>query len=258
MNAARILLPLLGAATLASASPTPDQPSNLKVTPTRIEVSTFFNGATLGVEGVIPGGCRAAVVLRGKEANVELKRRGRVWGLVWMNVGDVSFASVPTAYLALCDERLCDLAPYPVRARLVIGLNALEDHVVGASADDSRRILFRELVKLREKEGLFGVGESAVKLLPRPDGALALSTALRVPARIPEGEYEVQLWSFRDGDGALLGTADVTVEQVGATRFLSVLARTHGLLFGLLAVAIALAAGLITGMVFGLGAKKGH
>jgi uncharacterized protein (TIGR02186 family) len=257
MNATTIVLPLLAAAALADAAAA-DQRPTLTVTPTRIGVSTFYSGAELGVDAVLPAGYRTAVVLHGKESTVDLKRRGRVWGLIWMNVGDVSFERVPAAYLVVSDERLCDLASYPVRARLVLGLNALEDHSLGAGADDERRLLFRELVKLREKEGLFGVAESAVKLQLMADGSQALHTALQLPARIPEGEYELQLWGFHDGDGILLGTTGVTVEQVGATRFLSDLARAHGLLFGLLAVAIALATGLLTGMVFGLGAKKGH
>jgi uncharacterized protein (TIGR02186 family) len=248
------LTALICAAPPAAAAPT----GSLRVAPNLVEVGASFNGSVLRVDGVVPRGYGAAVVLRGPDRDVRLKRKGKVWGVLWMNVGEVSFDHVPSAYLLATSGPICELAPAEARARLGVGLDVLTKFALTDPANAETRTLFGELVRLREGQGLYALREGALHIDGRPGDDTRFHGELRLPACIPEGSYEVGLVGFRAGEGLPLAAARVTVEEVGMIRILAGLARDHGLIFGLLAVAVALAMGLLTGVVFGLGGKRGH
>jgi uncharacterized protein (TIGR02186 family) len=244
----------------ATASPetAPGGAASLEVTPATVGVHAFFNGATLRVEGFAPAADDLALVLSGPRGKVELKRKGKVWGVLWMNVGEVSFQDVPSVYMLAASRPLCDLAPSEVRARLGLGTDALAAHCAHACAEKEGERLFAELVKLKQHEGLYGAAQEALLTTPPDRGKKHYSANFSLPARIPVGTYSVVLWGFAGGAGTPLAEAEVRVASVGVIHDIAELARTHGLLYGVLAVVIALVTGLITGVVFGLGGKKGH
>jgi len=61
----------------------------LLVDPPRVSARLFYHGETVRVLGSVPGGHEVAIVIRGSEAPVELKLKGKVGGIIWANVGDV-------------------------------------------------------------------------------------------------------------------------------------------------------------------------
>lgn len=232
--------------------------ATLQVVPSTVAVHTFFNGATLRIEGVAPAADDLALVLSGPRGNVELKRKGKVWGVLWMNVGEVSFQDVPSVYMLASSRAVSDLATYDVRTRLGLGADALGAHCARTCAEQEGERLFAELVKLKQHEGLYGAAQEALLTTPGEGGRKRYSATFLLPARIPVGTYSVVLWGFRDGAGTVLAQGEVNVASVGVIHDIAALARSHGLLYGILAVIIALVTGLITGVVFGLGSKKGH
>jgi hypothetical protein len=242
----------------------------IRIEPASIEVGMFYRGTTVRVEGTAPAGFRLALVCVGPEGKVELKRKGKVWNLLWMNVGSVTFERVPSLYLASVDpeearsERPSEL-PLP-------GYDGVEAQVLPADADEGTRGLFRELVKLRERERLFSQtklrreipsdeaatpGGAARVGLEGPARPNRVSADFALPASAPPGTYEVRIIGFRDGASEILATERLTVARVGLARLVTSMARSHGLVYGILSVAAALAAGLLSGVLF-TGAKKGH
>jgi hypothetical protein len=89
-----------------------------------------------------------------------------------------------------------------------------------------------------------------------PDQASFFRDAVHIPARAPADTYTVQVLSFRDGK--LLGRARDTfeIEEGSFVGFVSSLAETHGLAYGIFAVVVAVAAGLLVGFLFGSTRKK--
>lgn len=230
----------------------------MTIDPTEVGVGTFYSGTTVSVEGVIPAGHGAAVACVGKAGPVELKRKGRVLGILWMNVGDVAFEDVPSVYVLSTSGRLTELAPRPVLQELQVGYGALEARATRSLEDGDAQGMFGELLKLKESERLYSYNEGGVRLGPEEGGAVHVSARCLLPARAPSGEYEIRLLVFKEGRGELLHVARLNLTHVGATAFISSLARRHGLLYGVLAVVIALVVGLLTGFVFGLAGKTGH
>ncbi len=253
----RALVPAL-AATAAFVLPPPAGPRDpdVKVEPSRVEMTMLYRGSSVHVSASVPTGAQVAIVLAGGERDLDLKRKGKVLGLIWMNVGDVRFEAVPSLYLLRTTCPLSQLAGPEVRERLGLGLDALGSRSARAAADPS---LFRELARLEWRDGLWNVAEAAVTLRAAASGDTTLAEAdFLLPARTPPGEYRVRVYTFADGEAELAGEAGLRVEQAGVAALISDLAQRHGLLYGILAVVIAGAAGLLTGVVFGLGSKKGH
>jgi len=224
----------------------------LYVQPTRVDINLFYGGATIQVRAHVPASMALALVLEGRRAPLTVKRKGRVWGMLWMNVGDVEFDEVPTTYLLATSARLPDLAPRVELERLGLGYEALALAARGNAGD------FRELIKLKEKDGLFSVAEGSLRLEPGNGTYSRLSASLRLSAKAPAGQYEIRLFGFQGGEGRCLDSTGLVLEPVGFVRDLHVLATERGLLYGCVAVVVALIAGLATGLVFGRGAGKGH
>jgi uncharacterized protein (TIGR02186 family) len=244
----------------ASAEPSADAPcdlaggapaKNLSVQPTQVPIGLFYGGAELHVSAELPADMPAVVLIRGDSAPLSVKKKGKVWGVLWMNVGDAAFERVPEVYILASSAPLKDLADEETLDRAGLGYRAL------ARASGGDEALFGEVVKLAESEGLFSVRDDGVK--KRSEAGVAhLEASLPISARVPAGKYTVQVVGFENGAPRCLGSTPVTLEQTGLAQSLRTIAYDHGLLYGILAVVVALLAGIATGLVFGKGASKGH
>jgi hypothetical protein len=248
---------LLATAALTAALAVPERLSpgvqSVQVEPSRVAVKMMYHGATLHVTAPVRDGADVAIVVEGGERDLALKRKGKVLGLIWMNVGDVTFEGVPDVYLLRTSCPLVDLADPEVLQELGLGFGALGR---GAAASDP--ILRSELVRLKMRDRLWGVAEGVVTLEPGDRGAKHAVADFFLPAKAAPGEYRVRVYGFEAGEGSLLGESTVQVSRGGVAAFISELSLHHGLLYGILAVVVAACAGLLTGVVFGLGGGKGH
>lgn len=227
----------------------------IQLVPEQVEASLFFNGAKVEVQGTVLPGYEVAILCRGEASHLALRRKGKVWGVLWMSVGDVAFDHIPSLYLLNTSAPLASLAPPAVLEQLGIGYPAL---AALAGQDGEEQPFFQELVKIKEKEGIFAVHEGTVKLLPGAGGIRQVRAECALPSTVPMEGYEVQLFGFKEGTGELLCSKVMEVKQVGVAKFISSLVQSHPLLHGFFAVIVAVAAGLLTGVVLGGSSKKGH
>jgi len=234
--------------------------------PEHVEITLFYGGANIEVAAQVPAGYEVAVRLMARPERLELKRLGKKAGVLWMGVGDASFENIPVVYQVLTSAPLVDLGPQPERARWKLGYDALvPDTAPGAS-------LRAELVGLKEHEGLFAVRESALQrgnprdaskipLLsnatagdlgspPASDASVLMRGSFHLPARVPAGDYALDLIGFKDHRAVHLASAALHVEQVGVVRTVRELALDHGLFYGIGACLVAIVAGLVTGRLF--------
>jgi uncharacterized protein (TIGR02186 family) len=254
------LMGLLAATAAAVSTPAPQLgDGQLTVEPARVEVTMLYTGRTVRVTTSAPAGARVAISVAGNVRSLELKRKGKFLGLIWMNVGDVTFPALPELYLLRTTGPLMDLAEPDVLSRLGIGWEALRRQARDTAALPG---LFGELVALKERDGLWDIQESGVTTEPSGEGTVRATAEFFLPTKAPPGDYRVLAYAFGEGEaeaeGTLLGEGRLQVAQVGIAAFIMNLARNHGLLYGVLAVLAAGAAGLLTGVVFGLGDRKGH
>ena len=232
--------------------------STFTVTPESVSVGLFYGGTRVRVEGFLPVGDEAAIVCVGDETSLNLKKIGKVWGLLWMTVGKVKFDRISEFYNLATSTDIKRLAAPPVLEKLGIGYQALMDNSLKEKKDPENRRLFGEMIKLKEHEGIFNIGEKKVVIAPGDGAVSKVSADLRIPPNTPMGDYTIKVFSFRNGQGSLVFSKAITVRQVGLVALVGSLAMKYGMLYGIVSVFIALFAGLLTGFLFGLGSKGGH
>jgi len=230
----------------------PGPAEKVSVEPGEIDIDLLYSGSRPVVRAEVPAVPMVAVRLMGHRERLELKRKGKVWGFLWLSVGDVTLEEVPVAYLLATSAPLARLVPAGEGGVPTLGYPALAA-VAGADAE-----YFPELVKLKEREGLFGIDEGGAELTSIDSATASVTASFDLPARIPAGDYTIDVLGFENGAERRLATTTLHVEHAGLARTLRSLALEHGLLYGVSAVAVALLAGVLTGFVFGLKSGKGH
>ena len=225
----------------------------LTVEPARVEIGLLYGGVDLAVSTEVEPGVEVAVLVTGPSSELVLREQARRWGLFWAPAGEVRFDDVPSLYLLRTTTALEGLAPAHVLEDLGIGYPSLHATLGRETRDD----LFRELIVLKESEGLFSVtvasdeGRGATTT-----GGSSFQTTLHIPARAPASTYSVWLFAFRDGQLLARAADTLELEEAGFVKFVSSLAETHGLAYGVFAVVVAVAAGLLVGFLFGSTRKK--
>jgi hypothetical protein len=229
----------------------------LNIEPDHIQVGFFYGGQKISVRANVPAGDYVLLKVKGATRKLDLKKKGKVFGFLWMNVGEVVYEDVPGLYIIRSSYKLTDLAPANVLQQLEIGYDALKAKIVKAP-DGEAGMLFGDLIKLKEGEGMFNIVEGGIRHAPMPGGREQIATEFLLTPKAPVGEYLVELYGFKDGSGTLLGSGSITLEQDHMIRFITSMVGNHSLLYGCLAVMVAIVAGLLTGVIFGLGKGKAH
>lgn len=227
------------------------QSTGISVAPDHVGIDLLFGGADLSVRAEVPPGDAVGVRLTGPREQLRLQRKGRVWGVLWTGVEEVTIDDVPAVYLLAASAPLTDLARPEDLATHDLGYAALVADA-GSNGD-----VFRELIKLKENQDLYAESVGDVLLTEGgANGAATLTASFRLPARVPPGTYTIELFGFQGREIRPLGSTTFQVEHTGLARALHQLALQHGLLYGCAAVIIAVIAGLLTGLVFGLRSGK--
>jgi len=230
-----------------------------KISPQEIEITSFYHGATLRIEGTVPSHSDVAVLLIGEEETHTLQRKDRV-GPFWMNVDTVSVEGAPTMYyLATTTVAEESIASFETLADYHIGYNALKEMITIQQAhSESPTSLFPEFIKLKEHTGLYRRFPHVIRLEPSIEGWANFAFSLPIPPLVPPGELKLEMHCFKEGQPVLSESSELLVRKAGMPEKLSNLAFDHGALYGICAIAAAIAAGLIMGLIFGKKEQGGH
>ncbi len=214
-----------------------------KVTPEQIKIGAFYHGTTLNVSGYVPSDVDVVVRFVGVSQDVHLKRKGKIFGLLWMNIDPVTFKGVPNACLVYSSSK---------SSLELLGLNSIASDIeIETQAKLDKKQLFSEFVKLKKSEDLYGEFSEKIKMEKIDESKKAFSAALDVPARLTPGEYKVEVFTVKNGKVVSKIEKVVPVKLVGFPAFLSSLAFNHGGWYGVIATLIAIMAGLAMGVIFG-------
>lgn len=223
----------------------------------QVMITSSFTGTELVLFGSIErdaatvprrGGYDIVVTVMGPRQTLVTRKKDRILG-IWANAASRTFVDVP-AYLAVLSNRGLDaIAPGPTLQRLTIGLaNFPFAQRVGISRvisvpDDT----FRDaLVRLRTENGLYREEANAVTFLT-PN---LFRAAIRLPAEVPLGTYEIDLKLFADGTNLAQTASALEVVKVGVEQFVAAAARDHAILYGLTTMALALFTGWLASVIF--------
>ena len=229
------------------------------LTPEAVDIGAFFNGTEVYVSGDVSPEAEVVVRLSGMRHDVALKKKGKVLGLLWMNLDSITIHRVPNLYLVYISKNLeSTMRTEPSKwEELGFGFAALKKEVKVSPAEADSEAIFKEFVELKKSEGLYAIEPGKVAYGEGESSGKSFEAILQIPPRLVPGKYVVETFAVKDGSVESRTTAELQVKQVGFPAFITRLAFKHGALYGLLATIIAIAAGLLIGVIF-KGEKGAH
>jgi len=231
----------------------------VKHEPNLIAIGTFFNGIQLAVSGKVATENEVVVIVKGKQEELTLKKKGKALGLLWMNLGDVHFKKVPNLYILYSSKGMMELAASDAKAweQLGIGFEYLKKEMEIEAPQAKRNDLAQEFLKLKQNQRLYASHPGEISFGQKSGTEKSFKAVVWIPARISPDEYQVQVMEIHNG--IIVGNSmdQLKVEEHGVPAMISSLAFYHSLLYGFLAVLIAVAAGLVMDFFFGTGKGGG-
>jgi uncharacterized protein (TIGR02186 family) len=204
-----------------------------------VAITTGFTGTEVLLFGAVEQGGEVAVVVRGPNTPVTMRRKSRVAG-IWMNTASMTFERVPSFYAVAASAPLKEIATPAVRQRNGIGLDALDIDLPPAKASPNVAREWREaLIRAKQRNGLYAREVGRVTFL----GARLFRTEVYFPATVPTGSYQVETYLLRDGQVVSAQTTPLIVSKVGIEAELTRFAYDFAAVYGLVAIMIALLAG---------------
>ena len=220
-----------------------------------IQVSLVYKGGQVSIFGYAPSSVENLIaIMRSKETPpMNLARKERVV-FFWLATKKFKVENIPGMYQLVSTGPLNEIYNFPENteaAQYQIGYQALKDdwyvHLTsGRESEDDLDVLFNGMIQLKEKEKLYGIGEGELKV--RQDGLF--THKFNISDAAPTGEYNIHVLTLKGGDVIGAGMTTISLEKTGVVDKLYNLSRTHGALYGIIAVLIAFSAGIIVSLVF--------
>lgn len=238
MRAVLLFLVLMAAAVPARASNV-----IVDLSSDHVDITTGFNGTTLAVFGVRDGKGEIAVVLRGPQRTMSVRRKESVMG-AWINRSFETFKAVPSYYGYAISKPLQGLASPEVLQELGVGPENLRFNKPDTT--DPQRILFRDaLLRNKQGQGLYPEHAGAINFI----GPDFFRADFYIPANVPVGEYEIQTFYFSNGAVRDSKVRTVRVAQVGGSARIHQFANNNSLTYGILCVMLGVFAGWFSNRV---------
>jgi hypothetical protein len=220
--------------------------------PGNIEIGTFFDGTTITASGEIPENSEAVLRFIGSSCDLPMKERGKVFGIMWMNLDSLIFRGVPNVCIVDSANNLESEKGNPDHENQTdsLRLSAIEKQARIEPEGTEHRGAFEEFLKLKKDEGLYRELSGNVIYGPASGGRKSFRAEIPVPARLSPGPYRVELAALANGKIISRTAQPVMVNLTGFPGLLSKLAFGHAALYGILSTLIAIFAGLGIGLVF--------
>jgi len=213
-----------------------------------IQITSNYTGSDIVVFGAIEDqqnatGRDIVVVVRGPDADLVVRRRDRVAG-VWINHDAANLNGMPSYYFLASSRPLAAIAPKAVLARYSIGLQNLQPDSVHSHHDYEP---FRQAaLHYLSLDRLYTETPGGVEFL----SDTLFRAHVPVPAAVTRGQYNVEVFLFRNGEIESAQSTPLFIDQTGLERRLYNFAHDQPLFYGLAAVVMAIFMGWLSSMVF--------
>ena len=248
----RIFFIIVIAGSIALAGGNADAMLTAKANHDHITIDFFYHGSSVSVKGVSDPGRDLVVKITSPEGHQVLKRKGKVGGVLWMNVGTLTFERTPNLYEVFSTRKINDILQTSEQEKHLIGYPALEKYVKieGTENEADRADWFAQFVKFKEASKLYTAKESTVETTTLADGHMEYYVLTAWPYQAAPGDYTVTVYAVKDGKVVEQAESHVKVEQVGMVKTLATMAKNNAAIYGFLSIGIALGAGFGVGMIF--------
>jgi uncharacterized protein (TIGR02186 family) len=215
-----------------------------------ISVDFFYHGSTISVRGVSDPSTDLIIKVTSEDGTQTLRKKGKVGGFLWMNVGELEVEHVPKVYFLHSTRNIEDILNRDEMDKYVIGYPALEKYVKMNTSDEAQKERwFNEFVKFKESSNLYATSAGKISLVDK-DNEQDYYILTEWPYQAPPGKYTVTVYAVKDKKVIETATSDVLVEQVGMVKSFANMAKNNAALYGIIAILAALTAGFGVGLIF--------
>lgn len=217
-----------------------------------ITIDFFYHGSTVSVRGVADKGTELVVKIASPDGHAAFKKKGKVGGLMWMNVGNLDLENTPNLYFLRSTRKCEDMLAAEDLKKYTLGYAALKDHIEMASITDSseKTKWFDEFVKFKENSNLYSSTPGEILTTAAENGMQSYYVLCQWPYQAAPGTYTVTVYAVKDGKVVEQAEDHVLVEQVGVVKRLAGMAKDKAAAYGILSVLAALGAGFGVGIIF--------
>ena len=211
-----------------------------------VAITTGFAGTDVLLFGAIEGKGDVVVIVRGPDRPVIMRRKSRILG-VWINTARMTFQRVPSFYAVASSRPLGEIAAETVLARHEMGIQYLRLDLPRAKASPNVAAAWRAgLIRNHQRDGLYQPEIAPVRFL----GNRLFRAKIHLPANVPTGTYQVQVFLLQDGRAVSAQTTPLSVSKVGTQAVIFDFAQQNSAWYGLIAIMVALMAGWLGHMAF--------
>jgi len=210
-----------------------------------IAITTGFTGASVVLFGAIDGPGDVAVVVRGPDREMAVRRKSRIAG-IWVNSQEVIFANVPSFYFVAASRPLEEIVSPATAAFYRLGVTNLEMKPEGMTPPQVAEEFITALVRTQQRARLFPNSVSKVSFI----GERLFRTTIEFPSNVPTGTYLVQVFLVRAKDVVGGQTTPLVVSKVGIDADVFGFAGRQPAVYGAIAVVIAMVAGWLASLPF--------
>ena len=217
-----------------------------------ITIDFFYHGSTVSVRGMSDPNVDLVIKMTSPEGHQVLKQKGKVGGLLWMNVGQLKFEQTPNFYAVYSTKKLDEMLNKVEQEKYVIGYQALGKHVevTPVANEEEKAKWFDEFVKYKEESRVYASSFGKIETKVDAQGHQEYYILTDWPYQAAPGDYLVTVYAVKNGKVVEQAESKVNVEQIGVVKTLATMAKNSAAFYGLLSVGIALGAGFGVGLVF--------
>jgi hypothetical protein len=247
MNWPRRDFPILLCAAVFSLMVAPARAGNaqfptVRVSPQRVEMSTFYGGVDMRIDGLASPGSRVIVVLRGSDQKETFNRKGRV-GPIWINVGKVSISGVPSLMLCYSPEPVEKLLAAGEIERYQLSEAAIKRQMKVSPASLDHEDIRSGYLALKTQQNVYRVVSGAVNMGEPGTAGTPYSVNFHWPRRALPAVYEIRVYECRDRAIAASAVVPLNVVRAGFPAEMQQLAGDRAAVYGILAVLAAILTG---------------
>lgn len=217
-----------------------------------ITIDFFYHGSSVSVKGEADPGVDLIVKITSPEGHQVMKQKGKVGGLLWMNVGHLKFENTPNFYEVFSTKKIDEILAQDEREKYVIGYPALAKHVEisPAANEEEKTKWFNEFIKYKEDSKVYASLDGKITTTALQNGRQEYYILTDWPYQAAPGDYLVTVYAVKNNKVTEQAETKVNVEQVGIVKTLATMAKNSAAFYGFLSIGIALGAGFGVGLVF--------
>jgi uncharacterized protein (TIGR02186 family) len=210
-----------------------------------IAITTGFTGTSVVLFGAIDGPGDVAVVVRGPDREMTVRRKSKVAG-IWMNSEEITFANVPSFYFVATSRPLEEIISHGAATLYHLGVASLEMKAESGAPPELVDSFAAALIATQQRAKLFPNVEGKVHFI----GERLFRTTIEFPSNVPTGTYLVAVFLVRDKDVVSGQTTPLVVSKVGIDADVFGFAVRQPGLYGIIAVLTAVVAGWLASLPF--------